>query len=385
MSLITLHDVIASANVNNGHVLDVDLTKVKELQSNPVVYIPLVFINAAGNKQPCKIKIESQITASCAKQNEASKGKGIPKHVQVNFNKLSEEDLVGDFFDPRKFDTEEENKNELARISKNNKKYLSNNALFIECLNILENSFKYVCEQLINSSKKSELKFKLNKTMFKDIPILQFKQETLNKDKQANEELLNPIYRCRISVDKNTGKIGYMYAKKNEFIYTIFDLAKSIKEKGKNVPARNCIGKNKDGTPRYEDLNYENVGKFLTRFSEISAILTFDSISSSKSGLSISNSLSEIMTNRHNKVNKQSHSINEQLNMNGGIVPVDHDYETVLEELDDKKDKSSEDEDSEPDVEEPTKKEAPQDSDEEESEEEVKVEPVKKTVRKTKK
>jgi hypothetical protein len=91
------------------------------------------------------------------------------------------------------------------------------------------------------------------------------------------------------------------------------------------------------------------------------------------------------MTNRHNKVNKQSHSINEQLNMNGGIVPVDHDYETVLEELDDKKDKSSEDEDSEPDVEEPTKKEAPQDSDEEESEEEVKVEPVKKTVRKTKK
>jgi hypothetical protein len=374
-SSITLDDVIASATKYNGCVLAADYKKVRDLKKlNPkskfdTTYIPLLFKSITGKNMKVKIKFSEQLIASHAKVPQGGADEGIPKNLNVAFMYMKQEDIEGGDYVPKEKKTEKEKEKENKRVSDNVARYMKNNEKFLKVLDIIDSSYKTVCEEL--KSKEKSLDFKIKKDRKAgDITIWSMKQSSrLDKETDVEEKLENPIYRLKIAVCKNKdhdGKIGIWSNYHNEFKPTIFDARKMTKKNNyQPVPAKVKV----DGKMR--DLDVNTASSFIVYKSLTGGTIQFDCIVASKFGLSLSNSFYDLYVFRHKaKEVQQTISKEEILAMRGGEEEDESDSDPELEvkqDADDEKEDADEEEEEEKEEDANTAK-APHDSDEEEEE-----------------
>jgi hypothetical protein len=372
-SSITLDDVIASATKYGGCVLVADYKKVRDLKKlNPkskfdTTYIPLLFKSITGKNMKVKIKFSEQLLASHAKVPQGGADEGIPKNLNVAFMHIKREDVEGGDYVPKEKKTDKEQEKENKRVSDNVTRYMENNEKFLKVLDIIDSSYKAVCEEL--KSKEKSLDFKIKKDRKSgDITIWSMKQSTrVDKETDVEEKLENPIYRLKISVCKNKdhdGKIGIWSNYHNEFKPTIFDARKMTKKNNyQPVPAKVKV----DGKMR--DLDVNTASSFIVYKSLTGGTFNIDCIVASKFGLSLSNSFYDLYVFRHKtKVVQPTISKEEILAMRGGEEESESDSDPELEVNQDEDDDDNEKEDDEEKKEDANTTKAPHDSDEEEEE-----------------
>jgi hypothetical protein len=400
---VTLDDVLASAEkFGKDNILECDFKKVRDLKTlNPkskydTTYIPVLFKFISNKLAPVKIKFSEQIISSSAKKPSGSGDEDdenkIPKHLQISFTRMNNEDIEGGDYIPKKKSSTEEQLKENNRISENIERYSKNNEKFLNVLDIIDCSYKKLCADLKSTANKNPTKFnfKLKKDRNqKDITVYSIKQSTRD-DKETNTEveLSNPIYRLKIPVYKKDGRIGIWSNYNNTFKPIVFDTRKMNKKNNfQAVPAMvKCQGK-------MRPLDTNNASSFITYKSLIAGVINFESIVSSKFGLSFSNSFYNMYVYRHKaKTMQQSMTIEEIVQMKGGNESDNEsDSDVELEEkLDDKEhdDDDKEDSDEEPDEndDEPDdsddndddKEDSDDDDNDEDDEEETPIKPTKK-------
>lgn len=369
-SSISLDDVIASAS-KYGCILEADYKKVRDLRTlNPsskfdTTYIPLLFKHVNGKTMKVKIKFSEQMIASGAKVPQGSDDEGIAKNLNISFMRMSKTDIEGGDYVPKKKDNEKEQEVENKRISDNIKRYMENNEKFLKVLDIIDTSYKAVCDEL--STKEKSLNFRLKKDRKqKDIVVYSMKQSTrLNKDTNEDEKLENPIFRLKVPVCKRDGRIGIWSNYHNEFKNTVFDARKMTKKNNyQPVPAKVKVN------GKLRDLDVNNASSFIVYKSLIGGTITFECIVASKFGLSLSNSFYDLYVFRHKtKVVQQTITKEEILAMRGGEEEEDEeesDVELDNAEKEKEKDEEDEDDDEEEEDEEDVGDEEPNDSDDEE-------------------
>ena len=342
-STITLDDVIASFE-KYGNIFTWNENNYRDLkEKNPkalfdCTYIDLLFKNVSGKEMKAKFKFSEQVCFSGAKAPEGSDDKEGPNSVSVAFSYMSEDDIkVG--FPIKKKETDEKQTKEDNRIKGNVKKYIINNTKFIKVLDIVDTSYKLICEDM--KSKSKTLKYRLKKDRnTKDVNIFSIKQASrLDRDTNQDVVLENPVYRVKAPVYRKDGRIGIYSNYHKEFKYTVFDAKKMTKKNNFTpVPAR----VNVKGKPR--DLDVNNASAFWTRLSLIGGTLSYDCVVSSKFGLSLSNSFFDAYVFRCNVVTKEP-TLNaaEIAAMRGGASSDDDDDDEV--EIADKNDIKSDSDD----------------------------------------
>jgi len=332
---ITPENVIESSiKFGRKGVLKPDIKKTRDLKTlNPkskydTTYIPLLFRHGNGKEMPVKIRFSEQIVASSAKAPQGSDEEGIPKHMNLSFMKLKREDIEGGDYVPKDKPTAELQEIENKRVSDNIDRYIETNRMFLDVLDIIDESYKAVCAEII--SQESTFPFRIRKGRDqKDITVHTIKQTTrLNQETNKDETLDSPIFRLKIPVCKKDGRIGIWSNYKDEFKPTVFDARKMTKKNNyQPVPAMVKI----DGKLR--DLDVNNASSFITYKSLIGGQITFECIVASKFGLSMNNSFYELFVYRHKAKAIQSTMTREEImRMRGGGSEDDEsDNEAVVE------------------------------------------------------
>jgi hypothetical protein len=375
-NVVNCEDVLAS-HEKFGCVLVSDPKNANDLrEKNPkskydVTYIPVLFRHINGKNIPMTLKFNEQLISANVK-NPSSDEDDIPKNLNISFSKMPREAVEGGDYVPKKRDTDEAQEKEDARVSGNIDRYLSNNEDWIKILNILADSYKEVCEDLI--SRQSEFKFKIRKNRkSKEIPIIEFRQVS-REDKTTGEdiELENPIFRFKLGVCKNRdqseydGRIGYYSKYYSKFVHTVYDARKmNSKNNYAKVPAMVKIGNKK------RHIDFRNASSFISFKSLVGGTWQFRSICASKSGLSPDNNFKELYVYRHKaKMTSQALSNDDILQMRGGAASDDEDESDDEpgsdEEKTESRDKDAEPKDSDDESDEEEAPDAEDDDDEEE-------------------
>jgi hypothetical protein len=372
-NIISLDDVIAS-EAKFGCVLECDLKKVNDLKKiDPkckydITYIPLSFKHINGKLMKAKIKFTEIIIASSAKIPQGANDN--IKHLTISFIKMSKKDIAGGDYDAKEKESEEKQIAENARVASNIERYEAYNTKFLKVLDIIDTSYKTVCDDL--KSKEKELDFKLKKDRKQDkVNVCSIKQIS-RESAETNGDVIvleNPIYRLRISAcvknNAHKGKIGIWSNYHNMFKPTVFDTKKMTKKNNyQPVPAKVKVG----GKLRSLDVN--NASSFITYKSLIGGSITFDCISVSNAGLSLSNSFYDLYVFRHKSKAAQNAITNSEiLAMRGGIDEDDaEDSDAEIIETDHKSDAEKVDADEEEyDDDEDGDADEPHDSDDDQS------------------
>jgi hypothetical protein len=366
-STISLDDVIESFN-KHGNVFTWNENNFRDLKANnpkalfDCSYIDLMFKHANGKEMKAKFKFSEQVCFSGAKAPEGSDDKKeAPNSVSVAFSHMTEDDMKAGFPAKDKEGDEKQAK-ETKRVKENVTKYVANNVKFLRVLEIVDTSYKLICDDM--ESKAKTLKFRLKKDRnAKDVNIFSIKQVTrLDPVTNQDIDLQHPVYRVKAPVYKKDGRVGIWSNYNKEFKYTVFDAKKMNKKNNyAPVPARVTV----KGTLR--DLDVHNVGAFWTRLSLIGGTLSYDCIVSSKFGLSLSNSFFDAYVFRCNVVTKEpTLNATEIANMRGGASS-DEEEEDDNVELIEKENKKPNDDDEPDDDSKPATE--PHDSDDEEVDE----------------
>lgn len=344
-----------------------DLKKLNPKSKYDTTYIPIKFKFVNGNEVPVKIKISEILIGSSAKAPQGSDEDGIPKHLNISIMNLNRSDIEGGDYVPTKKNTQELQEIENKRVTDNIDRYKANLEKFLNALEILDESYKTLCEDI--KLNESNFSFRVRKDRNqKDINVFSIKQVTrLNRETNQDEKLENPIFRLKIPVHKPNGKIGVWSKKNKAFVPTVFDARRMNKKNGyQPVPARVKV----DGKLR--DLDVTNASSFIAYKSLIGGTIVFECIVASKFGLSLNNSFYDLYVYRHKtKSTQNTISKEEIIQMRGGVDENEEDESDV--EIDDEKNDSNlneEDENNDKDDDEPV------DTDEEVEEETHVVEEI---------
>jgi hypothetical protein len=292
-STITFDDVIASFE-KYGNVFTWNENKYRDLkEKNPkslydCTYIDLLFKHVSGKEMKAKFKFSEQVCFSGVKAPEGSDDKKEgPSSVSVAFSHMTEEDIkIG--FPAKEKTTDVKQIEENKRVSSNIKKYVERNNKFLKVFDIVDTSYKLICEDM--KSKSKTLKFRLKKDRnTKEVNIFSIKQSSrLDRVTNQDVDLEHPVYRVKVPVYRKDGRLGIYSHFEKAFKYTVFDAKKMNKKNNYTpVPARVKV----DGKLR--DLDVSNGSAFWTRLSLIGGTLIYDSVVSSKFGLSLSNNFTE--------------------------------------------------------------------------------------------
>lgn len=353
-SSITFDDVLASAT-KFGCVLVPDYKKVRDLKKlNPksafdTTYIPLLFRHINGKNMKVKIKFSEQMIASGAKIPQGGDEDGIAKYLNISFMQLKREDIEGGDYMPKVKKTEAEQTKENTRISDNIDRYMENNIKFLKVLDIIDTSYKTICDELKEKEKSFDFRIKKDRKQT-DIVVYSMKQSTrLNKDTNEDEKLETPIYRLKIPVCKKDGRIGIWSNYDSKFKPTVFDARKMTKKNNyQPVPAKVKT----DGKLR--DLDVNNASSFIVYKSLVGGTISFECIVASKFGLSLSNSFYDLYVFRHKaKVVTQTISKEEILAMRGGEEEEDDESDAEVEPDNKVDDEEEEDDDEQENEQEP--------------------------------
>jgi hypothetical protein len=380
---ITLDDVIASEK-KYGCVLTYNAKKARDLKSlnakskYDTTYIPLLFKHINGKEMPVKIKFSEQLIGSSAKVPQGNDEDGVPKHLNISFMKLDKESIEGGDYVPKVKDTPEAQEKENLRVTENIERYVSNNEKFVKVLDIIDASYKTLCNDIKEKDSKSEFAFRTKKDRNqKEIPVFSIKQITRNnRETNTDEALPNPIYRLKVPVCRKDGRIGVWSNYANTFKPIVFDARKMTKKNNyQPVPAT----VNVNGVIR--DLNVTNAGSFIVYKSLVGGNITFECITASKFGLSLNNSFYDLYVYKHKSRSTNTASIREDIiRMRGGEEEeedAEEEIEIKQEEIESKHNNSDdepEDSDDEPEPEpehEPEPEPEPEPESEPEPEEEA--------------
>jgi hypothetical protein len=339
---ITLDDVIASSEKFTC-VLTYNAKKAHDLKTaNPrapydATYVPLAFRHVNGKEMRVRIKFSEQLIGSSAKAPYSSDDEALPKKINISFVSLDRSDIEGGDYVPRVRDTNDRQVIEDTRMSNNIDRYMQNNAKLLKVLEIIDSSYKTVCEE-IKSKKEGEFSFRVKKDRKQtDVPVFSIKQVTrMDIDTNCDEKLENPIFRLNMPVCKKDGRIGMWSNYYNKFRHTVFDARKMNKKNNyQPVPAKVKV----DG--KLKDLDVSNVGSFITYKSLVGGNMSFDSIVISKFGLSLKNSFYDLYVYRHKAKFSQPILTKEDIiKMRGGASEEDEEDDDV--EIDNAADESTE-------------------------------------------
>jgi hypothetical protein len=340
---ISLDDVLAS-HEKFDCVLTYNIKKVNDLKTkNPksqydVTYIPMLFKHVNGSTASVKIKFSEQIIASSAKTPQGD-DEGIPKHLSLSFIKMNKEDIEGGDYVPREMPDAVLQEKEDARMSSNIERYMSNNEKFLKVLDIIDSSYKTVCQELEEKADTFNFRIKKDRNQ-KDITVFSIKQTNrVDRDTNKDEPLPNPIYRLKIPVCKKDGRIGVWSTYSEKFRPNVFDARKMTKKNGyAQVPAKVKV----DG--KYEDLDVNNANTFIIYKSLVGGNISFECVVASKFGLSLNNSFYDLYVYKHKaKLSASSLTKEEIIQMRGGIDEDEDSEDSENEEVADRGDTKPDD------------------------------------------
>lgn len=303
---ITIQDVIDSYEKYRC-VLKAMPSQVRDLKSlDPgskydTAYVPLKFRHVNGKLLPVEITLSEIIAGSSAKPphgfdpEESKASQSFPKSMSLAFMNLTKEDIACGDYVPKKKKTEEAQEAENKRVEENIERYHQTLPKFLRVLDIIDESYKTVCAQLMADYK--SLSFRLNKEK-KGKPdgmtINSIKQ--VSRSDETGEEIMldSPIFRLKIPICRQDGRLGIWSNYYKKFIPTVFDVRKMTKKNNyARVPATI-----KEGGKRVP-LDIFNANQFITARSLLGGCIRFDCIISSKFGLSLSNSFKELYVYQH--------------------------------------------------------------------------------------
>ena len=354
---LSFDDIIAS-HEKFGCVFKLDLTKVKdqskEKKGVPIIYIQILFKHINGKFVKCSIDFSDQIIASAAKIPYGTEDGKTPKNLIISIQEMSMEIIESGDYVPKQKDSKEAQEIENTRMANLNIRRSDNNKKFVKILSIIDDSYKTLCNELISTEK--DLPFKLKRDKKKsDININSIKQSTITKKDDDGDDIEEkmefPINRLKLGA--YNGNIGiYTYYNKL-FTPNVYDIRK-MTEKNKYKPVLATVKIN----GKTQQLDVFNANLFITYKSLIGGTVVFDSIISSKFGLSLSNKFYEIFVCKHkSKSMQQSITVESIIAMRGGIDDDDDgsDSECVVDvetkkNSDDEEEEYEEEEDDEDDV-----------------------------------
>ncbi len=274
-----------------------------------------------------------------------TKTDGDINNYNIQFKKFSREELECGDYVPRIRETKEAQLIENERVSKNIDTYISSNEKLIKALDILQTSFTKVAKEIIEADQNKKLKFTVCKDRkLKDVAICSIKQSSRFDEKKREDVPLDAaIFRIKLPVYKEDGRIGQWDRHKDEFRDIVFDARRMTKKNGfKAVPA--YVKKDKKKIP----LSRTNVQGFITYKSVISGSINFDSATISKSGISLGNKFYEMYIIRHRTTNNtKAPPVEEIINLRSGLASDDEGSDEEINGEDgetENKDRDSDDE-----------------------------------------
>ncbi len=322
----------------NENLFKTDDSKIRQNKdaSKPAFYIPILMKTLDGTYKPPYIDYKNQLLMRPVSNNKNKKDgddnskSGATDNLSLTFRRITMEDL--------------EYSNYISEEKK--KALIAYNEEFIDALDIMEKDLRdlitnYVLKDLYNGPTK---KVTFNS---KKVDYFSFKQTerevTLNdKDYKTNDngkiDLDKPRYYIKTSVNTKLPScpLGYNHFITNKHVYNVFDATRTIKEHNKKIDdlsrekaqkissagqssltnINNIYDKKIkelqveripagvfDGSV-YEDLNINNVNKFLTLFSVVSGTAKLLQITCFKAGISykLENQIIDVV---HHKKNNQ--------------------------------------------------------------------------------
>lgn len=264
--------------------LDAAKTRKTKGRDHTTYYIPFTAKNVAGKYITLSLRFARQVIASNAKIPYGN-DENSAKDVRVNFRQLTLDD-----FDSTDY---EESKREGL---------IQSNTEFIEALGLISDEYEELVKREVLKYKGGKFKLSSNKTInnFRQSSRLAADDETEEADAEGKVALPHPIFRVKITADKETKKLGYN-SEKTGHGYVVFDMKKASKEaqtvdgKKKNKPVVAKIKTSKG----YVDLTLSNAKHFITYMSLTGGMITFDSVCISKSGISLMCKFRELHVWRH--------------------------------------------------------------------------------------
>jgi hypothetical protein len=366
---ISLDDVLASEN-KFGCVLSYNAKEVRDLKTlNPktkydTTYLPIKFKHVNGSEVPLKIKISEIMIGSSAKAPQGVDDDGIPKHLNIAFMNLKRSDIEGGDYVPNKKSSPELQEVENKRIVDNITRYSDNLNKFVKVLEIIDSSYKKLCEDIKTNEASFSFRVRKDRNQ-KEINVFSIKQVTrLNRVTNKDEKLENPIFRLKVPVCKNDGRVGLWSKYHNSFKPIVFDARRMNKKNNyQPVPAKVKV----DGKLR--DLDVTNSSSFISYKSLIGGNITFECIVASKFGLSMNSSFYDLYVYRHKAKSSQNTISREEIIQMRGGADENEDEESDVELADEKEEKNVDDDEDEDEDDEECEDKEPVDSDEEVEEE----------------
>jgi len=364
---ISLDDVLAS-EAKFGCVLSYNAKDVRDLKTlNPkskydTTYLPIKFKHVNGSEVPLKIKISEIMIGSSAKAPQGADEDGIPKHLNIAFMNLKRSDIEGGDYVPNKKSSPELQEVENKRVADNITRYSDNLKKFVKVLEIVDSSYKKLCEDIKTNEASFSFRVRKDRNQ-KEINVFSIKQVTrLNRESNKDEKLENPIFRLKVPVCKNDGRVGLWSKYHNSFKPIVFDARRMNKKNNyQPVPAKVKV----DGKLR--DLDVTNASSFISYKSLIGGNITFECIVASKFGLSMNSSFYDLYVYRHKAKSSQNTISKEEIIQMRGGVDENEDEESDVELADEKEEKNVDDDEDDDDEE--CEDKEPVDSDEEVEEE----------------
>jgi hypothetical protein len=339
-TLLRIDDIITSYEANGFNILEINEEKIKnfnEGKANDVTYIPLKFRTANGTLVEPNFKISKQIIFSKAKayigEDEERK---IPKYVTVQIRAMGIDEIMGGDYVAKEKSIDDEQEVENRRTSEYVSKIKADNEKFTQALDFIDGGFRNLVERLrteFDSKKTKTRKFSLYKAgRSKGLQINSIKKITyIDRDTKEEMPCEPPIFRLRLSVDyRNRGKIGKNYAKKGEKapLTRIVYNARAKREGTRYGIDHAYVVENGQKV----DLDYINVGRFITRKSLLSGILHLRKINISKSGISLETDIDPVIVLRHETVEFAPNIFEDDIsNLRNEDLRIGESHEVIIE------------------------------------------------------
>lgn len=338
--VIEVKDVLDSAaKYGKDAVLHFDPTKFRDNKSKnkqakfDCTWVDIQFKHANGEKVPLRVKFTKVLTASAAKISDSVEENASVKNMLIAFREFKKEEVLAGDYAPKEKENEEEQVVEKEKCEKNVEAYCLATKQFNDALEIIDMSYHEICDDIKGAG---SLGFKIRKASTfktnKDVPVFSIRQ-TIRKDKDNDDEeipLQYPITRLKLSVNKETGKVGIdMYNRDTRnfvFAPNVYDSRKMTASNSYKA----VLAKVKEGNA-LKDLDIRNAGSFITYKSLIGGIVEFPEIIVSKFGFSLSSRFRELYVRRYKKSESESVFSNDDIKgLNEGCEENESDSDVEL-------------------------------------------------------
>lgn len=331
---VTVQDVLDSATkYGDDKVLSWDILDYNDNQENGRTYdctwVHIDFIFANGEKSILKLNFAKVMAISKAKAPQMTDN---AKALQLSFKTIDIDEIkqnlkVKERSSPEKQELENTKVEKLAIDIK------KNTDDFIKALEIIDKSYKAVCEEIKDAE---ELPYSILKNAFfktsKDVQVLSIRSDKAKstEKKGAFIDLPVPLYRIKLKFDVESGLIGVdsWVNKVKTFTPNVYDIkkAKIVKlpnGKVKEVPAPIATVE-VDGKTR--PLDKKNAGDFITHHSIHYGDINFREVIISTQGFSLDNYFEVLKVVKNTNTTRE---VDENINAYADMIGSDDDNDEV--------------------------------------------------------